>query len=98
MPVTSIDHVQLAMPPGGEAEARAFYEGLLGIPEVPKPPLIEPPPPAQRLISPHASPHAFPPADSSIPSIFPTEDAAVVCSRERLTWDQKVYHKHPHLA
>ena len=38
MPVTSIDHVQLAMPPGGEAEARAFYEGLLGIPEVPKPP------------------------------------------------------------
>ena len=38
MPVTSIDHVQLAMPPGGEAEARAFYEGVLGIPEVPKPP------------------------------------------------------------
>lgn len=25
------------MPPGGEAEARAFYEGLLGIPEIPKP-------------------------------------------------------------
>jgi catechol 2,3-dioxygenase-like lactoylglutathione lyase family enzyme len=38
MPVTSIDHVQLAMPPGGEAEARAFYEGVLGIPEVAKPP------------------------------------------------------------
>ena len=26
------------MPPGGEANARAFYEGVLGIPEVPKPP------------------------------------------------------------
>ena len=38
MPVRSIDHVQLAMPPGREAEARAFYEGLLGIPEVAKPP------------------------------------------------------------
>ena len=31
------DHVQLAMPPGREAEARAFYAGLLGIAEVPKP-------------------------------------------------------------
>ncbi len=38
MPVTALDHVQLAMPPGGEAVARAFYEGVLGIPEVPKPP------------------------------------------------------------
>jgi len=26
------------MPPGMENEARAFYHGLLGIPEVPKPP------------------------------------------------------------
>jgi catechol 2,3-dioxygenase-like lactoylglutathione lyase family enzyme len=33
----AIDHVLLAMPPGREAEARAFYEGLLGIPEVDKP-------------------------------------------------------------
>ena len=38
MRVVAIEHVQLAMPPGGEAEARAFYAGLLGIPEVPKPP------------------------------------------------------------
>lgn len=38
MTVTALDHVQLAMPPGREAEARAFYEALLGIPEVPKPP------------------------------------------------------------
>jgi catechol 2,3-dioxygenase-like lactoylglutathione lyase family enzyme len=41
MRVTSIDHVQLAMPPGREPDARAFYEGLLGIPEVPKPPNLE---------------------------------------------------------
>jgi hypothetical protein len=26
------------MPPSREGEARAFYDGLLGIPEVPKPP------------------------------------------------------------
>jgi catechol 2,3-dioxygenase-like lactoylglutathione lyase family enzyme len=31
-------HVQLAMPAGGEAEARAFYAGVLGFEEVPKPP------------------------------------------------------------
>jgi catechol 2,3-dioxygenase-like lactoylglutathione lyase family enzyme len=38
MRVLAIEHVQLAMPPGEEEEARAFYAGLLGIPEVPKPP------------------------------------------------------------
>lgn len=32
-----IDHVQLAIPPGGEATARAFYAGLLGLTEIPKP-------------------------------------------------------------
>ena len=35
--VIGVEHVQLAMPPGGEDEARAFYQGLLGIPEVAKP-------------------------------------------------------------
>ncbi len=35
--VTRLDHVQLAMPTGREAEAVAFYEGVLGIPRVPKP-------------------------------------------------------------
>ncbi|MCU1489696.1 MAG: glyoxalase [Acidimicrobiaceae bacterium] len=30
--------MQLAMPPGREAEARAFYSELLGISETPKPP------------------------------------------------------------
>ena len=38
MPVQRLDHVQLAMPPGGEDRARAFYDGVLGIPEIPKPP------------------------------------------------------------
>jgi catechol 2,3-dioxygenase-like lactoylglutathione lyase family enzyme len=38
MRLTAIDHVQLAMPPGHEAEARKFYEQTLGIPELPKPP------------------------------------------------------------
>ncbi len=35
--VIGLDHVQLAMPPGGEALARIFYAGLLGIPERAKP-------------------------------------------------------------
>jgi catechol 2,3-dioxygenase-like lactoylglutathione lyase family enzyme len=38
MKICSIDHVQLAMPAGREAEARAFYCDLLGISEQPKPP------------------------------------------------------------
>ncbi|MBX3286729.1 MAG: glyoxalase [Actinobacteria bacterium] len=38
MQVRRLDHVQLAMPEGREAEARAFYEGVLAIPEVAKPP------------------------------------------------------------
>ena len=33
MSVRALDHVQLAMPRGGEPRARAFYEGILGIPE-----------------------------------------------------------------
>jgi len=33
----SIHHVQLAIPRGGEDEARAFYVGLLGLTEVEKP-------------------------------------------------------------
>ncbi len=32
-----LDHVQLAAPPGCEEHARAFYGGLLGLPEVEKP-------------------------------------------------------------
>ncbi len=38
MPVVALDHVQLAMPAGGENEARAFYAGVLGIAEQVKPP------------------------------------------------------------
>ena len=35
--IRAIDHVQLAMPGGREDDARAFYAGLLGLTEVPKP-------------------------------------------------------------
>jgi catechol 2,3-dioxygenase-like lactoylglutathione lyase family enzyme len=37
MTVQAIDHVQLAMPPGEEAAAISFYEGLLGLSNVAKP-------------------------------------------------------------
>lgn len=33
----AIDHVQMVMPVGGEGAARAFYGGLLGLRELPKP-------------------------------------------------------------
>ena len=35
--ITGLDHVQLAMPPRREADARRFYGDLLGLREVPKP-------------------------------------------------------------
>ena len=38
--ITGIDHVQLAAPPGCEDAARAFYGGLLGLAELPKPPAL----------------------------------------------------------
>lgn len=38
MTVLALDHVQLAMPAGAEDRAVAFYEGLLGLPQVAKPP------------------------------------------------------------
>jgi catechol 2,3-dioxygenase-like lactoylglutathione lyase family enzyme len=38
--VIGIDHVQVAAPAGGEEQARAFYGGLLGLEEIPKPPLL----------------------------------------------------------
>ena len=38
MHIVGMDHVQLAMPAGREDDARAFYDRLLGIPEVAKPP------------------------------------------------------------
>ena len=37
MAVLTIDHVQVAIPAGGEDRARDFYAGILGLREVPKP-------------------------------------------------------------
>jgi catechol 2,3-dioxygenase-like lactoylglutathione lyase family enzyme len=35
--ILGIDHVQVAVPRGSEDEARAFYAGVLGLEEIPKP-------------------------------------------------------------
>lgn len=32
-----LSHINVTMPPGNEDQARAFYAGLLGLPEIPKP-------------------------------------------------------------
>lgn len=36
----ALDHVQLAAPPGSEDALRAYYSGVLGMTEVPKPPAL----------------------------------------------------------
>ncbi len=41
MTIVGLHHVQLAMPRDREEDAVAFYEGLLGIPRVRKPPHLE---------------------------------------------------------
>jgi catechol 2,3-dioxygenase-like lactoylglutathione lyase family enzyme len=38
--ITGYDHVQVAIPAGGETAARMFYAGLLGMTELPKPPAL----------------------------------------------------------
>jgi catechol 2,3-dioxygenase-like lactoylglutathione lyase family enzyme len=38
--LVGVDHVQLAMPRGGEAAAREFYRGIMGLEERPKPPVL----------------------------------------------------------
>ncbi|MFI1094665.1 VOC family protein [Streptomyces sp. NPDC020917] len=38
--IAAVDHVQLAAPPGSEPELRAFYTGVLGMAELPKPPVL----------------------------------------------------------
>ncbi|MFJ4270105.1 VOC family protein [Streptomyces coelicoflavus] len=38
--ITGLDHVQLAAPPGAEGRLRAFYAGVLGMTETPKPPAL----------------------------------------------------------
>ena len=35
-----VDHVQLAIPAGGEARGRAYWGGLLGLAELSKPPVL----------------------------------------------------------
>ena len=35
--ISGIHHVQITIPLNSEAQARAFYCGLLGLPEIPKP-------------------------------------------------------------
>ena len=37
-----LEHVQLDMPPGAEAAARAFYAGVLGMSEISKPRTLSP--------------------------------------------------------
>jgi hypothetical protein len=38
--LVAVDHVQLAAPPGAEERLRAYYVGILGMSEIPKPPRL----------------------------------------------------------
>ncbi len=38
--ITGLDHVQVAIPVGGESTAREYYGTVLGMDEIPKPPAL----------------------------------------------------------
>ncbi|MFD9303275.1 VOC family protein [Streptomyces sp. NPDC060048] len=38
--LAAVDHVQLAAPPGSEGRLRAYYTDVLGMTEIPKPPVL----------------------------------------------------------
>lgn len=38
--ISALDHVQLAAPPGAEEKLRAYYGHVLGMTEIPKPPVL----------------------------------------------------------
>ncbi|MEJ8635523.1 MULTISPECIES: VOC family protein [Streptomyces] len=38
--LTAVDHVQLAAPPGSEDALRTYYGDVLGMTEIPKPPVL----------------------------------------------------------
>jgi len=87
MRAIAIDHVQLAMPAGREADAVAFYEGLLGIPNVAKPPALaarggcwfEDGPEGARTIRVHLGVEAdFRPARKAHPALVVDDFAALV--------------------
>ena len=40
MAILRLDHIQIAAPPESEEAARQFYGGILGLPEVAKPPQL----------------------------------------------------------
>lgn len=40
MTIVALDHLQVTCPPGGEDEARAYWTGILGLPEVEKPAVL----------------------------------------------------------
>ncbi len=42
MTVLGLHHVQVACPAGSENALREFYGGIVGLPEIPKPPVLAP--------------------------------------------------------
>jgi len=90
----SLDHIQIAIPEGGEDQARAFWTGLIGLTEVPKPGLLagrggcwfqldE-----QEL---HLGVEApFQPAKKAHPGFLTTDIDALAKSLPSVTWDRAI--------
>ncbi len=94
----ALDHVQLAMPRGGEAAARAFWGGIIGLAEIEKPAALRARGGLWYLLN-HAELHLgvetpFSPAHKAHPA-FRVTDIDALASRlsaadHPLTWDSAI--------
>jgi catechol 2,3-dioxygenase-like lactoylglutathione lyase family enzyme len=88
--IAGLDHVQLAAPPGCEAQARAFYGDTLGLKEIEKPPEL-----ATRGGVWFEHLHVgvedpFTPARKAHPALRVDDLDALAARLENVTWDEAI--------
>ncbi|WP_406832220.1 glyoxalase [Pedococcus sp. KACC 23699] len=98
MSILGLHHVQVACPAGSEDALRAFYVGVVGLVEIPKPPVLAARGGVWFRVGDHelhcGVEEAFVPAKKAHPAIA-TDDvdalaAAVVASGRSVTWDEAI--------
>lgn len=94
-PRAALDHVQVAIPPGGEAAGRRFYADLLGLTEVAKPAALRAAGGVWFAEGLHLGVEAgFTPARKAHPA-FRIDDlngvaAALAAAGHRIEWDDRI--------
>ena len=98
MSVIGLHHVQIACPAGSEHALRAFYGALVGLPEIPKPPVLAARGGVWFQVGAHelhcGVEDPFVPARKAHPAITVTDIEALAATLEasgaELTWDANI--------